>query len=62
MGIEALRAINRIVLAIQERIEAAERTPEGNHVQTFTVGDPRGSKNTNANCGTDTNGGEEECR
>jgi hypothetical protein len=60
IGIEALRTIHRIVLAIQERIAASERTKPENGDQPCPVGDPRGSRTINSNSGTDNNRGEEE--
>ena len=62
IGIEALRTINRIVLAIGEKIDARERTTPGNDVQTGSAGDPRSSRITNSNCGTDSDRDEEEHR
>jgi hypothetical protein len=61
IGIEALRTINRIVLAIEEKIAAAsERTKSDNGDQPCSAGDPRSSRITNSNSGTDNN--EEERR
>ena len=55
IGIEALRTINRIVLAIQDRIDAAERIKPGNDAEPCSAGDPRGSRTTISNSGTDSN-------
>jgi|SRR6476646_8593203 len=60
IGIEAHRIINRIVLAIRERIAASERTKPENGAQPCSAGDPRGSRATNSNSGKDNN--EEERR
>ena len=62
IGIEALRSINRIVLAIRERIEGSERTKLGNDAQPCPAGDPRSSRTTNSNSGTDSYRGEEDHR
>ena len=60
IGIEALRTIHRIVLAIRERIDAAERNKPGNDSRPCPVGDPGGSRTISSNSGTDNNRGEEE--
>ena len=60
IGIEALRTIHRIVLAIREKIAASERTKPENGDLPCSAADPGGSRTINANSGTDNN--EEERR
>ncbi len=61
IGIEALRNINRIVVAIQERLGTRQETRPGNDDgRTSPEGDPGGPKTTSSNCGTGNNRDEEE--
>jgi len=60
IDIDALRAISRIVLAIQQRIDA--RDNPGNDTKPFPAGIPSSSKITGPNSGQDNNRGEAEDR
>ena len=55
IGIEALRTIHRIVLAIREKIAASERTKPENGDLPCSAADPGGSRTINSNSGTDNN-------
>ena len=55
---DALRTISRIVLAIQQRIDAGDNA--GNNTQPCPVGTPGSSKTTGPNSGKNTNRGKAE--